>query len=328
MQRLDSTARRFINRFQGGFPVHRHPFRSVATALGIDARGVLHMIEALVAERWLSRFGPVYNAARIGGAQTLAALEVPADRFDEAAAIVNGFGEVAHNYRREHRLNMWFVLATEHGDAILPVLRRIESATGLRVYNFPKLREFYLGLMLHLGEDGEVDTVPAPEPGEREGYRMDGVDRALILATQTGLPLVEEPWTALAERAGRAESEIHERFSRMLECGVIRRIGAVPNHFRLGLAANGMTVWDIPDEYLAAAGREIARLPFVSHCYERTRHPDVWPYNLFAMVHGTSADQVADKTARIAALLGTRCRASDVLVSTACLKKTGLRLAA
>ena len=89
-----------------------------------------------------------------------------------------------------------------------------------------------------------------------------------------------------------------------------------------------MTVWDVDDECLAAAGAEIGRLPFVSHCYQRPRHADVWPYNLFAMVHGTTRAEVEDKRGRLAEVLGSRCRAHDMLVSSACLKKTGLRLAA
>jgi len=322
------AARAFINRFQGGFPVCTGPFDRAARQLGMNADELVELVRALVAGRWLSRFGPVYNASRFGGAQTLAAIEVPQARFDEVARVVNAFDEVAHNYRREHRLNMWFVIAAEKPGDLPRVLSDIERATGLAVYDFPKLREFYLGLKLRLDEDGTVATVPAEEPGERPGYVLDEFDRALMVATQEGLVLVGEPYAALAERLGEGEQRVHERLGRMLEHGVVRRIGAVPNHYRLGLAANGMTVWDVPDEVLAQAGAEVARLPFVSHCYERTRHDGIWPYNLFAMVHGAMRAEVAEKTACIAELLGPRCRARDVLVSTACLKKTGLRLAA
>ncbi|KAA3626493.1 MAG: Lrp/AsnC family transcriptional regulator [Proteobacteria bacterium] len=328
MDRPNREARHFINRFQGGFPLHKHPFRLVAAALEMGEIALIQLVRELVEERWLSRFGPVYNASRIGGAQTLAALEAPEARFGEVSEIVNAFGEVAHNYRREHRLNMWFVLATEGKEDIARTLRRIEEATGLSVYDFPKLREFYLGLQLHLADDGGVDTVPTPAPGKLDGYALDDTDRALVVATQAGLPLQLEPYAIVAEQIGIGETEVLERLGRMLETGAIRRIGAVPNHYRLGLSANGMTVWDVDDASLAEAGAAIAALPFVSHCYERPRHRGVWPYNLFAMVHGVSRDEVAEKTVRIAGVLGDRCRASDVLVSSACLKKTGLRLAA
>ena len=117
-----------------------------------------------------------------------------------------------------------------------------------------------------------------------------------------------------------------ERFRAMLADGRIRRIGVVPNHYRLGYTANGMSVWDVPNELIAAVGREVGELEIVSHCYHRPRQPPDWPYNLFAMVHGHSQEEVRRKVRDIAAQLGDRLRAYDVLFSTRILKKTGLRL--
>jgi siroheme decarboxylase len=151
MLALSPVARDFINRFQGGFPLSVRPYRTVAAALELDEASLIAVIRSLLSGNWLSRFGPVYDASRIGGAQTLAALEVPSDRYEEVTGIVNDFDEVAHNYRREHRLNMWFVLATEETRRIGEILARIEERTALPVYDFPKLREFYLGLW-HLGD--------------------------------------------------------------------------------------------------------------------------------------------------------------------------------
>jgi DNA-binding Lrp family transcriptional regulator len=115
---------------------------------------------------------------------------------------------------------------------------------------------------------------------------------------------------------------------RMLDRGVIRRIGAVPNHYRLGLHANGMSVWDVDDEHLLELGSRVGRLDFVSHSYERPRHPPLWPYNLFAMIHGHDREEVKQKQAQVAELLGPHCRHNDVLFSTRILKKTGLRFVA
>lgn len=155
---------------------------------------------------------------------------------------------------------------------------------------------------------------------------LDDTDRRLIRLTQAGLPRVPRPYGALAVSLGIAEAEVIDRLRRLLETGVIRRIAAVPNHYRLGYRANGMSVWDVPDEWVRAAGGEVGALAFVSHCYHRPRHPPVWPYNLFAMVHGRSRIEVQDKVARIAALLGERQRGFEVLYSTRILKKTGLRI--
>lgn len=155
---------------------------------------------------------------------------------------------------------------------------------------------------------------------------IDAADRRLIKATQAGLPLTRRPYHSVGEAIGIAGEEVMTRLARMLEAGVVRRIGAVPNHYRLGYVANGMSVWDVADEMVVEAGAAVGGLDFVSHCYRRPRHPPVWPYNLFAMVHGHSRDEVAAKVAEIARLLGARARRHDVLYSSRILKKTGLRL--
>jgi DNA-binding Lrp family transcriptional regulator len=113
----------------------------------------------------------------------------------------------------------------------------------------------------------------------------------------------------------------------MQAAGAIRRIAAAPNHYALGLTANGMSVWDVADDAVDALGATVGALPFVTHCYRRPRAPG-WPYNLFAMLHGRSAAEVEEKRAEVARLLGAACRGADVLYSTRILKKTGLRLAA
>ena len=114
----------------------------------------------------------------------------------------------------------------------------------------------------------------------------------------------------------------------MLEGGIVRRIALAPNHYALGIAANGMSVWDIADDEAEALGEQVGALPFVSHCYLRPRALPEWPYNLFAMIHGHDRDEVEAKRAEIAAVLGTACRANDILYSTRILKKTGLRIQA
>ena len=166
---------------------------------------------------------------------------------------------------------------------------------------------------------------PAPVDASMDAP-MDTTDRRLIAATQSGLPLVPRPYKDLAETLGIQETEVMARLTSMLESGVIRRIGAVPNHYALGYRANGMSVWDIAEERVSDMGRHVGALAFVTHCYRRPRHPPLWPYNLFAMVHGRDRAEVKDKVACIAELIGDAARGHDVLFSTRILKKTGLRL--
>ena len=155
---------------------------------------------------------------------------------------------------------------------------------------------------------------------------LDALDRRIIVATQEGLPRVSRPYHAIAAELGISADEVMARLQRMLGNGVIRRIGAVPNHYLLGYKANGMSVWDVPEERIRELGKKIGELDFVSHCYHRPRHLPDWPYNFFAMVHGRDRAEVEAKVAKIAALLGDADRGHTVLYSTRILKKTGLRL--
>jgi DNA-binding Lrp family transcriptional regulator len=168
-------------------------------------------------------------------------------------------------------------------------------------------------------------NAPARNPSLRT---LDRLDRRIVVATQAGLPLSPRPYLAVAEQIGSTEEDVLARVRRMLAEGVIRRIGAVPNHYALGYQANGMSVWSVPDARVGELGRQVGALAFVTHCYRRPRHLPLWPYNLFAMVHGKSRDEVEEKVQEIAALLGPDDLGHDVLYSTRVLKKTGLRLAA
>jgi len=152
------------------------------------------------------------------------------------------------------------------------------------------------------------------------------LDARLVRATQGGLPLVPEPYAAVAESLGVSEAQVIARLEAMLADRRVRRIGVVPNHYALGYRANGMSVWDVDDAAIDMLGRQVGALEFVSHCYRRPRHLPEWPYNLFAMVHARSREEVEARLEVIRALLGPALRAHDVLYSTRILKKTGLRL--
>jgi DNA-binding Lrp family transcriptional regulator len=157
---------------------------------------------------------------------------------------------------------------------------------------------------------------------------IDMTDRQIIAATQAGLPLYAEPYAHVAKLVGTTERDVMRRLRLLLANGVIRRIGAIPNHYKLGYQANGMSVWDVADDRITALGHDVGALAFVTHCYRRPRRLPLWPYNLFAMVHGRSRDEVTGHVAKIAALLGDACRRHEVLYSTRILKKAGLRIAA
>lgn len=142
---LDAIDKAIINHMQDGFPIVSEPFKEIGAELGLDAETLIERIERLLNDGYLSRFGPLFNIERLGGAFCLCAMAVPADRFEEVTALVNAHDEVAHNYERAHALNMWFVLATETPEEIDRILLDIRQETGIDTYAFPKIEEFFVG---------------------------------------------------------------------------------------------------------------------------------------------------------------------------------------
>ena len=143
---MDDIDRKIINSLQGNFPIDDHPYQIIAGQLDISEDELLTRLEALLDNKTLTRFGPMYDIQKLGGSFSLCAIRVPSERFEEVTEIVNSFSEVAHNYERDHAFNMWYVLATESLEQIDSTNQAIEEKTGLRVYNMPKLQEFFIGL--------------------------------------------------------------------------------------------------------------------------------------------------------------------------------------
>lgn len=335
---LDRTDRALVNAFQGGFPVVEEPFEPAAGALcerGVDvtAEEVCERIRALVERGVLSRFGTLVDASAIGGEATLVAMVVPEDCFEEVAETVNGYREVAHNYERDHRLNMWFVLSVADPDRIEDILASIERDTGLDTHNLPKQREFELEALFPVDgplSEAEIDLShlgPDVTPEGRDVLRPR--ERDLVVELQDGFPATRRPYADVADSLGAPTGRVLRTIRRFLADGRFRRVGVVPNHYALGYTENPMTVWDVPDDAVVAAGEAVASLPFVTHCYERPRHEGVWPYNLFAMVHGRSPEEASKRIQVVRDAISERCGPvdSDRVDSTRILKKTGIRLA-
>lgn len=333
---LDRTDRAIINAFQGGFPVAERPFEVAAArleeaGLHIDAAELRDRIRHLDGTDILSRFGPLINPDRIGGKTTLVAMSVPEERYEAVTAVINEYPEVAHNYERDHDLNMWFVVSVIDPEQIDEVLVDIEQRTGLVTYNMPKCREFYLEATFPidgpLQEGMDLSTYgPKPEPVDREGLTRR--ERNLLAEVQDGLPHSATPYADVADQLDTAPEWVRTTIKQFLADGKIRRIGVVPNHYALGYTENAMTVWDVDDEHVTAIGAAVGALPFVTHCYERPRHEPVWPYNFFAMVHGRSESECHERIEQVQETVNRHSPQADwnVLYSTRILKKTGLRL--
>ena len=198
---IDLDAARLIDRLQRDLPLNDRPFADVAAELQMSEPQVIDQLGRLLGSGVLTRFGPLYHIERAGGQFILAALQVPDERYGEVTQQVNALPEVAHNYRRDHALNMWFVVAAETPEAAWAACDQIEAATGLPVHAFPKEREYFVGLYLPLlsaapgvaAVPPRATPAPAPQP-----TTLTDFDRQLIAATQAGMPLVPRPYEAVA----------------------------------------------------------------------------------------------------------------------------------
>jgi DNA-binding Lrp family transcriptional regulator len=315
---------RLLNEFQRDFPLCPAPYAELAARLGVGERTVLGGLEKLRREGKISRVGAVFAPKRIG-ASTLAAMAVPAERLAAVAATVNRFPEVNHNYEREHRYNLWFVVTAASEGRLQSTLRAIEEAAGHPLLALPLLEEFHidLGFPLH----GRACKTQATARTVQPTAPIDEAGRRLVSVLQEGLPLFMRPFALIAERVGASESEVMGRIGSWLEDGAIKRFGVVVRHRELGYTANAMLVHDIPEQQVAELGRALAEEPAVTLCYRRPRVQPDWPYNLFCMIHGRERAEVEGIIADLRRRHGLDGCAHDVLFSLTRFKQNGARYA-
>jgi DNA-binding Lrp family transcriptional regulator len=322
---MDAVTARLLNEFQRDFPLVPRPFQSVADRLGAHESEVLAMLASLVTSGKVSRVGLTFAPGRIGAA-TLAAMAVPEERLHEIASRVSAFAEVNHNYEREHFYNLWFVVTGPDEARIETVVRKIERAAACgRILSLPMVEPYHVDL----GFDLERRDADVLRRGGRRRARgrvaLTAPERALAVALQDGLPLIEEPYADVARRAGMSEQDVMATLARWLADGLANRLGVIVRHRPLGFRANAMVVWDVPDAEAGAAGERMAQWPDVSLCYRRERLLPAWRYNLYCMIHGRDRVQVLAQIAAMDARLELVGYPYEVLFSRRCFKQGGAR---
>ena len=321
---FDTLEFQLLNDFQRDFPLCPAPFAELAQKLGVAEGAVIRSLEHLRREGKISRVGAVFAPKRIG-ASTLAAMAVPPEKLDLVAQTVNRFPEVNHNYEREHRYNLWFVVTAGSEGRLTAALGAIEQAAGYPILRLPLEQEFHIDLGFALDAAGKKSATTArPFSAPRP---LEELERRLVMALQEGLPLFIRPFQVLAQRVGCEEIEVLERIQRWCEEGIIKRFGVVVRHHELGYKANAMLVHDIPDASVEAVGRALAQVPEVTLCYRRPRVLPEWRYNLFCMIHGQAREEVEAIIARVRRDLGLGDYAQEVLFSRTRFKQTGARYA-
>lgn len=320
-----------LNDWQRELPLVERPYAAIADVLGCSETEVIAGLGDLMARGHISRVGAVFRPHVLGWS-TLAAVSVPEARIEAVAQSIDAYPEVNHNYEREHAYNLWFVVTAPTPEGVADVLAGIHRQTGCRPLDLPMLADYHIDLGFDLSDEAEksrphLNQAGRPEAAQSLRGELTPADYALAAALEGGLALVQRPYTELAAKAGLSEAEARKRLQRLVELGVIRRLGVVVRHRELGYTANAMVVWDVPDARVEELGRLLGAQTSVTLCYQRPRVLPEWPYNLFSMVHGRNREAVLAEIARLCAALGLEHVPHHPLFSLRRFKQCGARYA-
>jgi len=309
-----------IRRIQAGVPLVPAPFRALGEDVGASEASVLEVLGGLRDEGILREISAVLEGSALGYESALVAGEVGPDDLERVAEVVSGHPTVTHNYERNHRFNLWFTVAVPPSMGIEPTLAALARASGVERFH-PLRRTATFKIGVNFDPKTRKNRTLAVAGGAVEPVDASERDRRCFRALQTPLPLVAFPFTALARDAGVSEDELLG-FARGHLGGAIRRYVGTLRHRKLGVCANAMVVWRVPEADVEAVGSRLAEVPEVSHCYTRETVPE-FPYSLYSMLHGpdpASCRKLADELAQ-------EIGADDyaVLFSTREFKKTRLR---
>ncbi|HEY4427265.1 MAG TPA: Lrp/AsnC family transcriptional regulator [Solirubrobacteraceae bacterium] len=292
---LDEGDRRLLNLMQGSFPIAPRPYLHVAELGGIEEADAMSRVKRLLEKRIIRQVTPIFDTRALGYSSMLVAAKVDPERPHRAAAVINEHPGVSHNYLRNHDFNLWFTIATEPDSQLglegtLEVLAREAGAESVR--QLPTLRLFKIRMDLEMEGDTDAlaSSAEASEPVELGPQPYDELDIAVIRALQGDMAVVEEPYAAAAAALGMSQVRFLDHLAGMQERGLLRRVAAILYHRRAGFSANGMGVWEVPDERILEVGCSMAAVRGISHCYQRPTYED-WPYSVFTMAHGRSKEE-------------------------------------
>jgi DNA-binding Lrp family transcriptional regulator len=280
---------------QGSFPLERRPYANVAEQAQMSEADAMRRVQELIDERIIRQVTPIFDTRALGYSSMLVAAKVDAENPHRAANVINAHPGVSHNYLRNHEFNLWFTIAVEPEsklglDGTLEALAEEAGAESIR--QLPTLKLFKIRMDLEM--EGDTDALAtagtAEEPAETERQPYDEFDVEVIRTLQGDMPVVPEPYAPTAGALGISQEKLLKHLAGMRERRLLRRVAAILFHRRAGFSANGMGVWNVPDERIMELGPRMAAVRGISHCYQRPTYQD-WPYSVFTMAHGRSKEE-------------------------------------
>jgi DNA-binding Lrp family transcriptional regulator len=286
-ENLDRADKELLNEIQWSFPLVQRPFLEISKRHKLSEEEVIHRIARLKELGLIRQINAIFDTRSLGYKSALIAFSVKADKLDQVAGQINRHPGVSHNYERNHEYNMWFTLAIPPNESIKTVLDKLAALDGVLKYRLlPTIKLYKIGVRLDMvNNDAEkpepTDAVKELNPGK---VSLTEQDKDFIRELQKDLELVPEPFNKGAKNLALSTTELFLKAMQYEKNGVMRRFAAILRHRDAGFSANGMVVWNVPEERIDDTGYKIASFPQVSHCYQRPIYPD-WPFSLFSMIH-------------------------------------------
>jgi DNA-binding Lrp family transcriptional regulator len=300
-QSLDGLDKEILNEIQWTFPLVSKPFDEIAkkfeTSTEIIKDRLIHLKKIGV----LRQLSAIFDTRRLGYKSSLVAMEIDSDKLEYVANQINRHPGVSHNYERDHQFNLWFTLAVPPGSDLKTEVDKFSVLSGIKkIRMLPTIQLFKIGVKLDMVDEKKHDIAPTEEKKEIKNVKFipTELDKKFIRELQKDMDITDRPFLNSATNLGITEDELFEKMKYYEDIGVMRRFAAILRHRQVGFTANGMIVWNVPDDRISEVGSKLGAFPQVSHCYQRPTYPD-WPYSVFSMIHCKSEKEAGEMTQTI-----------------------------
>ena len=290
---MDSLDKEILNEIQWTFPLVSKPYHEIAKKFDVSPQVIMDRLRSLKQAGVLRQLSAIFDTRKLGYKSSLVAMEIEPDKLDHVANQINKHPGVSHNYERDHQFNLWFTLATPPGSDLKTELDKFSKLSGIKkVRMLPTIKLFKIGVKLDMVDGKKHEVKPSEEKKQIKHIKFEPTedDKNFIRHLQKDLEIVDEPFLEYSKSLGMSVDEIFLKLKEYEEIGVLRRFAAILRHRDAGFTANGMIVWQVPDDKIESVGEKLGAFPQVSHCYQRPTYPD-WPYNVFSMIHCKSIDE-------------------------------------
>jgi siroheme decarboxylase len=306
--RIDTLDKNLLNEIQWVFPLTERPFLEISKHYNVPEDEIIQRIMYMKGLGLIRQINAIFDTRRLGYKSALIAFAVKPDKLDYVANEVNKHPGVSHNYERNHEFNMWFTLAVPPYTYLNEDLNILASLEGVIKYRLlPTLKLYKIGVRLDMVNEDLKKPQPTDKVKKLNPSKFDLTDRDkdFIRELQKDLEIIPEPFKALAENLGVTTADLFSKAKEYEQIGVMRRFAAILRHRDAGFSANGMVVWNVPEEKIDEIGYKLASFPQISHCYRRPTYPD-WQFNLFSMIHARTLEAAETIAAEMSETVGIK----------------------